>query len=144
MTTLFVAEAAIMQLLRERMPEAEIHPTIPADTAGPAVGFQHNSGGPVFQRPDSVGAGSTRAWDEHVYQICAVAPGLTLSVVEYLASETEKALLPVCGLELSSGGIVHQITLDAPLRMSYKGADGILRQVAGGLYRLRVSVDPLS
>ncbi len=144
MTTLYVAEAALLQLLRERMPEADIHPAIPADAAGPAIGFQHNSGRPVFQRPDSMGSGSSRVWDEHVYQVCVVAPGSTLSVVEHLASEIDKALMPVCGLEVASGGIVHQVTLDAPLRMSYLGEDGLLRQVAGGFYRLKVTVDPLS
>lgn len=144
MTTLFVAETAIMELLRERMPEADIQPVIPAETAGPAIGFRHNSSSPAFQRPDSTGAGSTRMWDEHVYQICAVAPGRTLAVVEQLASEIEMALLYVQGFQPSSGGVVHQLTLDSHIRMSYEGGDGILRQVAGGFYRLRVSVNPLS
>jgi hypothetical protein len=98
----------------------------------------------MWQWADGRGEGSDAVWDEVVYQVVAVARGRTLAVVAEADLQIERALADARAITLESGAIVHQITRESPIRMSVPGEDGVLRQVSGGLYRLKVSPAPLS
>jgi hypothetical protein len=139
-----IAEEALLIRLRAFLPGMTVEPVIPQDADGVAVGFSYQHGSPMWQWADGRGEGSDAVWDEVVYQVVAVARGRTLAVVAEADLQIERALADARAITLESGAVVHQITRESPIRMSVPGEDGVLRQVSGGLYRLKVSPAPLS
>jgi hypothetical protein len=138
-----IAEEALLARLRAYLPGVAVEPLIPHDAGPVAVGFQFQSGRSEWQWADERGVGSEALWDEVVYQVVAVGKGRTYAVVQEADLQIERALADARQIAVSSG-LVHQISREAPLRHSYQGEDGQWRQLAGGLYRLRVSPAPLS
>lgn len=144
MITCQYAEDALLIRLKSYLPGVTVEPIIPLGASEVAVGFQFQHGSPMWQWADGRGEGSDAVWDELVYQVVAVARGRTYAVVADADLQIERALSDARAITLESGAVIHQISREAPVRLCLEGEDGVLRQVAGGLYRLKVSPAPLS